>query len=108
MVVDQDQVRHADLLEVHPQRVDPEVVEPLRVAGGDVTRHPFVEPELPEQSEGGGEALLAVQALFLDRLEGVELGRNAILRHPPILRRRSREPYRAVQPPSITMVWPVT
>ena len=69
---------HADLLEAHPERVDPEVVEPLRVAGGDVTGHPFVEPELPEQSEGGGEALLAVQALVLDRLEGGELGRKAI------------------------------
>ena len=36
VVVDEDQVLDPDLLEVHAERVHPEVVEPLGIAGGDV------------------------------------------------------------------------
>ena len=42
----------------------------LGVARGDVAGDALVEPELAEQAERRGEALLAVQALLLD---GVEL-----------------------------------
>ena len=69
LVVHEDEVLHPDLLEVHAERVDPEVVEPLGVPGGDVAGDPFVEPELAEQAERGGEALLAVPALVVDVVE---------------------------------------
>ncbi len=52
-----------DVAEVHAERIHPEVVEPLGVPGGDVAGHPLVEPELREQAERGGQALLAVEAL---------------------------------------------
>src|SRR5207302_9451324 len=58
------------LAEVHAEGVDPEVVEPLGVAGGDVAGDAFVEAHLGEEAKAGGEALLAVQALLLDRVEG--------------------------------------
>ena len=54
---------------MHPERVDPEVIGVLGVARRDVAGDALVEAELPEQAERGGEALLAVQALFLDRVE---------------------------------------
>ena len=69
VVVDADQVGDADVLEAHPERVDPELVEVLGVAGRDVPGDALVEPELPEERNAGGQALLAVQALLLDRLE---------------------------------------
>ena len=68
-VVDADQVGDADVLEVHPERVDPEVVEVLGVAHGDVAGDALVEAELAEQPERRREPLLAVQALLLDRVE---------------------------------------
>ena len=49
LVVDEDQVGDPDVREVHAERVDPEVVEPLRVAGGDVPGDAFVEAELPNR-----------------------------------------------------------
>ena len=73
-VVDADQVGDADVLEVHPERVDPEAVGVLGVADGDVTGDALVEAELAEQAERRGEPLLAVQALGLD---GSKLGRKA-------------------------------
>ena len=54
------------VLKCMPERVDPEVVGVLGVAGGDVAGHALVEAELAEEPERGGEALLAVQALVLD------------------------------------------
>ena len=63
VVVDEHEVGHRDLPEVHRERVDPEVVEQLGVAGGDVAGDALVEPEPREQAERGREALLAVQAL---------------------------------------------
>ena len=51
------------------ERVDPEVVELLGVAGGDVAGDALVEAEPREQAERGGEALLAVQALVGEVLE---------------------------------------
>ena len=72
-VVDEDEVPHADELEVHTQRVDPEMVEQFGIACGDVARHTFVESELPEQAEGGREALLAVPAFVVDVVEFREI-----------------------------------
>ena len=72
-VVDADQVGDADVLEVHPERVDPEPVEVLGIAHGDVAGDAFVEAELAEQAERRREPLLAVQPLLLD---GVELGKE--------------------------------
>ena len=78
VVVDEDQVLDADLFEVHPERVHPEMVEQLGVSGGDVTRHPFVESKMPEQAKGGGEALLAVPSLVLDVVERGKLRRKTV------------------------------
>ena len=65
VVVDEDEVLHPDLLEVHGERVDPEMVEQLGISGRDVAGHALVEPELPEQAEGRGQPLLAMPALLL-------------------------------------------
>ena len=73
-VVDTDQVRDADVLEVHAERVEPEPVEVLGIAHRDVAGDTLVEPELAEQAERRGEALLAVQPFLLHR---VELGEEA-------------------------------
>ncbi len=62
------------MLEVHPEGVQPEPVEVLGVAHGDVPGNTLVEPELPEQTEGRRQALLAVQPFLLHR---VELGEEA-------------------------------
>jgi hypothetical protein len=77
-VVDQNEVLDADELEAHPEWVDPEVVGALGVSYGDVTGEPLVEPEVSEQSERGGEALLAVPALVLHVVERGEAGRESI------------------------------
>ena len=52
---------------MHAERVDPEVVGQLGVAGGDVPGDALVEAERAEQPERGGQPLLAVQALVVDR-----------------------------------------
>jgi hypothetical protein len=52
------------MAKVHAERVDPEVIGPFGVAGGDVARDPFIEAELREQAEGPGEPFLSVPALF--------------------------------------------
>ena len=69
LVVDQDQVGHPDVAEVHAEGVDPEVVGPLGITGGDVPGHPFVEAELGEQPERGRQPLLAVEPLLVGRVE---------------------------------------
>ena len=78
LVVHQDEVLDADHLEVHAERVDPEVVEELGIPGGDVAGDALVEPEVPEEPEGGGQALLAVPALVLDVVERRERHRNTV------------------------------
>ena len=97
-VVDADQVGDADVLEVHPERVHPEAVEVLGVAHGDVPGDTLVEPELAEQAERRGEALLAVQPFLVHRVElGEEVQVRKHCRHAEILgpvRRRG-----VVEPP---------
>ena len=73
-VVDADQVGDTDVLEVHPERVDPEAVEVFGIAHGDVPGDPLVESELAEQAERRREALLAVQAFLLHGIECGEEG----------------------------------
>ena len=97
VVVDQDQVGDPDVAEVHAEGVDPEVVESLGVAGGDVAGHALVEAELREQAEGGGQPLLAVEALLLGVCVGSRgqqcLGHGVLLGsfgRPPSLRPWSR------------------
>ena len=75
---DQDEVFDPNELEAHPEWVHPEVVGALRIPHGDVTGQPLVEPELPEQPEGGGETLLAMPALVLDVVEPGKAGRESI------------------------------
>ena len=70
VVVDENQVRDADVAEVHPEGVDPEVVEQFGVARRDVPGDAFGEAELAEDAQRAGESLLAVLAFGLDRVEG--------------------------------------
>ena len=72
-VVDADEVGDTDVLEVHPERIDPEAVEVFGIAHGDVPGNSLVESELAEQAERRREALLAVQAFLL---HGVERGKE--------------------------------
>ena len=65
VVADQQQVADPDVAEVHTERVDPEVVGQLGIAGRDVAGHALVEAELAEEPEAGRQHLLAVQALFV-------------------------------------------
>ena len=64
-IVHEDEVLDPDVLEVHPQRVHPEMVEAFGIACGDVSGDALVEPETTEQPKRGGEALLAMPALVL-------------------------------------------
>src|SRR5258708_1420524 len=63
-MVHQNQVRGADLPEMHPERVHPEMVQPLRVASRDVAGHSFIKFETRKQAKGGGKHALAMQALL--------------------------------------------
>ena len=79
VVADEYQVRDLDLGEGDAQRIHPEVVGELRVAGGDVTGHALVEAELAEYPEGRGQPLLAMQALVVGIGEGGVLGDGQVL-----------------------------
>lgn len=67
VLVGEDQVTHRDVLERHPERIDPETVAVLRVACGDVPRDALLEPLPPEDSQGSGQPFLAVAPLVLRR-----------------------------------------
>ena len=69
----EDQVGDPDVAEAHGERVHPEVVRQLRVAGRDVPGHALGEAEATEQPQRAGQLLLAVQALLL---HGGELRRG--------------------------------
>src|SRR5580704_4747632 len=68
-VVDQNQVRHADVAKVHGEGVHPEVIEAFGIAGGDMTGDSLVESELGEESEGRRQPLLPVEPLLLGGVE---------------------------------------
>src|SRR5260370_6540305 len=63
-MVHQNQVRRADLPEMHPERVHPEMVQSFRIAGRDVASHSFIKCETRKQAKRGGEHALAMQALL--------------------------------------------
>ena len=84
-VVHQEEVLDPDGLEAHPEWVDPEVVGTLGIPCGDVAGQSLVEPELPEEPEGGGEALLAMLALVRHVVEPGEAGRESIRWHGALL-----------------------
>src|SRR5262245_59501171 len=58
IMVDQDQIRDANLAEIHAEGIDPEMILFFGVARGDVPCDAFVEPEFGEEAEGGGQPLL--------------------------------------------------
>lgn len=70
-LVDEHQIRDADLGEVGGQWVEPKVVRQNRVADRDVTGHAFVVAAVGKDAESGGEVLFAVLTLFLGRVAGV-------------------------------------
>ena len=67
VVVDEEKVRDADHAEVTTERVHPEVVEQLGVTSSDVARGTLVVAELGPEPERGGQSLLAVESLLVDR-----------------------------------------
>jgi hypothetical protein len=77
-MADQHQVRDLDAAEVHAERIDPEVIGQLGIAGGDVTRAAHVEAVAAEQAVGSGQALFAIEPLLLvRRLNGQVLEPNS-------------------------------
>jgi len=70
----QSQIPDANLPEVHPERIDPEVVQALRIASGDVSGNAFVEPEAREEPKGGGQSLLAMPTFLLKGCSPSQLG----------------------------------
>ena len=53
LVVHEDEIATPDRAEVHRERVDPEVVGELGVAGGDVAGDALAEAERAEEAEPG-------------------------------------------------------
>src|SRR5260370_6335927 len=64
LVIDQDEVGDASLVEMHPKGIDAEMIKPLRISGGDMAGAAFVKAITREKTERRREALLAVTALF--------------------------------------------
>src|SRR4029077_10035145 len=64
LMVHENQIRSANLSEVHSERVDPEMIELFGVTRGDMSRDAFVEPKTREKPEGSGEHSFAMQPLF--------------------------------------------
>src|ERR1700721_4366049 len=64
LMIHKNQIRSANLPEVHAERVDPKMIEFFGIAGGDMSRDAFIEPKTREKPEGSGEHSLAVQSLF--------------------------------------------
>jgi hypothetical protein len=68
-VIDQNKIGRFDFTERHSEWIHPETLRAFRVSHGDVTCHAFREAEPAEQPEPGGELLLAVLALLVDRVK---------------------------------------
>jgi hypothetical protein len=75
--VDLDEVGDPDVAEVHGEGVDPECLGVLGVPRGDVPGHALFEAETREQAQGGGQPLLAEQALGGQILIGAAVGRGS-------------------------------
>jgi hypothetical protein len=63
-VIYKNKVGSANLAEVHAKRIHPEMIKPLGIARGDVASDAFIKAEAREEAKSGGEALLAMAALF--------------------------------------------
>src|SRR6202041_684944 len=64
LMVHKNQIRSANLPEMHAERIDPEMIEFFGIAGGDMSRDAFVEPKTREKPEGSGEHSFASWRLF--------------------------------------------
>jgi hypothetical protein len=64
MMIHQDQVGRADLAEMHPERIYPEMVEAFGVAGRDMAGYAFIKFETRKEAKCGGKHALAMQALL--------------------------------------------
>ena len=62
-VIDKDQVGDANAAEINRQRIHPEMISQDRVAYRDVSANAVIEAVMRKDPVGGGEALLAMQAL---------------------------------------------
>jgi hypothetical protein len=76
-VIYENEIGSANLAEVHAKGIDPEMIEPLGIAGGDVAGDAFIEAEAREEAKRGGEALFAMAALFGGRCKDGR-ARNAV------------------------------
>src|SRR5438874_2306202 len=65
-MIHENEIRDANLAEMHPKRIDPEMFRPFRIAGRDVAGNAFIVSEFREQPERRSEPLLAM-APFLFR-----------------------------------------
>ena len=95
-MVDADQVGDPDEVEAEAEGVHPEQLGVLGISGRDVPGDPLIEPEPTEEAEGGGQPLLAVEPLLVDRGEhGVALrefdGHGGLLGVTPQSRHESCE-----------------
>src|ERR1700722_1339808 len=64
LMIHKNQIRSANLSEVHSERVDPKMIELFGIAGGDMASDAFVEPKTREKPERRSEHSLAMQAFF--------------------------------------------
>ena len=63
-MVHKDQVRRADLAEMHPEWIYPEMVQSLWVAGRDVAGYSFIKFETRKEAKCGGQHAFAMQAFL--------------------------------------------
>src|SRR5579864_7161702 len=66
-MIDENQIRGANLSEMHAERVDPEVIPPLRITRGDMTRDALVKSEQREETKCRGQPLFPMAALLFCR-----------------------------------------
>src|SRR5689334_6005903 len=65
--IDQNEIRRANMSEVHAERIHPKARRELGVARGDMPGDAFVESESREESEGCREALFTMPPLLGER-----------------------------------------
>jgi hypothetical protein len=64
VMIHQHKIGNANLAKVQTERVDPEMIEPLRIARSDVAGNAFIKAKARKEAKGCGEALFAVTALL--------------------------------------------
>src|SRR4029077_17701914 len=62
-VIDQNQVGGTNFAEVHPEGIDPKMIEALRITGRDMAGYSLIESEAREQPVCAGQPLLAMTTL---------------------------------------------